>query len=143
MGVMTIRGEVGNLTVTVAGDILDGGVTGWALIQTLERHNREYLVDGPRVAEALEEREVAEIFISQELVDLHQLLGDMLQTFGKGMDLVTHAPVHGFHLGTGLQVDDTMREEVEYFFTNLLSIVPVFQHIAWREIVPDFIEVLH
>ena len=67
----------------------------------------------------------------------------MLQTLGEGMNLVTHAPVHRLHLSTGLQVDDTMREEVEHFLTDLFGIVPVLKHITRREVVPDIIEVLH
>ena len=47
MGVVAIGDEVGHLTIRVAGDILDGGVTGGTLIQSLNRHDGEELVNGP------------------------------------------------------------------------------------------------
>ena len=67
----------------------------------------------------------------------------MLQVLGQRIDFVTNAPVHGLNLGTRLQVHDTVCEQVEYLFPNLLCIVPVFKHIAGREVVPDFVEVFH
>ena len=52
---MTIGYEVGNLAVAVAGDVLQGSVAGRTLVQTLDRHDREELVDGPTVWQALEQ----------------------------------------------------------------------------------------
>ena len=44
---MAVGSEVGYLTIRVAGDILDGGVARGTLVETLDRHDGEYLVDGP------------------------------------------------------------------------------------------------
>ena len=143
MRVMAVGSKIGYLSVRVAGNILNGGITGRTLVQTLDGHNGEYLVDGPRVRQRLEQREVAEILVCQQLVDIHQLLWHVLQVLRQCMNLVTDAPVHRLNLCTRLQIDDTMREEVEHLLTNLLSIVPVFQHIAWTEVVPYLIEILH
>ena len=52
---MAIGYEVGYLSVAVAGDVLQGGVAGRTLVQTLDRHDREELVDGPTVWQALEQ----------------------------------------------------------------------------------------
>ena len=52
---MAIGYEVGNLAVAVAGDVLQGSVAGRTLVQTLDRHDREELVDGPTVWQALEQ----------------------------------------------------------------------------------------
>ena len=41
--------EGGYLSVTVAGDVLQGSVAGRTLVQTLDRHDREELVDSPTV----------------------------------------------------------------------------------------------
>ena len=49
------RYEVGNLAVAVAGDVLQGCVAGRTLVQTLDRHDREELVNGPTVWQALEQ----------------------------------------------------------------------------------------
>ena len=52
---MTIGYEVGYLAVAVAGDVLQGSVAGRTLVQALDRHDREELVDGPTVWQALEQ----------------------------------------------------------------------------------------
>ncbi len=44
---MTVGNEVGYLSVAVAGDVLQGSVAGRTLVQTLDRHDREELVDSP------------------------------------------------------------------------------------------------
>ena len=67
----------------------------------------------------------------------------MLHVLGKTVDLVAHAPVHRLNLGTGLQIYDTMREELQCLIANLLGIVPVFQHVARIQVVPYLIEILH
>ena len=45
--VMTVGHETGNLAVAVAGDILQRGVTCGTLVQSLDRHDGEHLVDSP------------------------------------------------------------------------------------------------
>ena len=67
----------------------------------------------------------------------------MLQTLGQGMNLVAYTPVHSLYFSTGSQVDDTMTEQVENFFANLLGIVPVLQDITWTQVVPNLIQVLN
>ena len=88
------------------------------------------MIDSPRVTQTLEQREVTEVLVCQQLVNVHQFLGDMLQVLGQRIDFMTNAPVHSFNLGTRLQVHDTMCEQVKHLFSDLLGIVPVFNHIA-------------
>ena len=38
---MSVGNEVGNLSVAVAGDVLQGSVAGRTLVQTLDRHDRD------------------------------------------------------------------------------------------------------
>ena len=130
VGVVTIGNEVRYLSVGVAGNVLQGGVARRALVQTLKGKDGEKLVNSPRVAQTLEQREVAEVLVCQQFVDVHQLLGDMLQVLGQRIDFMAYAPVHSFNLGTRLQVHDTVCEQVEHLFPDLLGIVPVFKHIA-------------
>ena len=61
--VVAIGYERGYLAITVAGDILNSGVTCRPFVKSLDRHDGEELVDGPAVGEALEQREIAEILI--------------------------------------------------------------------------------
>ena len=67
----------------------------------------------------------------------------MFQTLCEGMDLMTDAPIHGLHFSACLQVDDTMREQIEHLFADLLCIVPVLEYIARGEVVPDLIKIFH
>ena len=127
---MTIGYEVGYLSVAVAGDVLQGGVAGRTLVQALDRHDREELVDGPTVWQALEQREVAEILVGKNLVQSSQLLRHVLHVLGKVVDLVAYAPVHCLNLSTSFQIYDTVREELQCLIANLLGIVPVLQHVA-------------
>ena len=56
---------------------------------------------------------------------------------------MAYTPVHGFYLGSCLEVDDAMREEFQSLVAYLLSVVPVFEHIAWVQVVPDIIQVFY
>ena len=67
----------------------------------------------------------------------------MLKTLRQSVYLMTYTPIHSLNLCTGLQVDNAVREEVEHLFADLLRIMPVLQHIAGREIIPDIIQVFH
>ena len=140
---MTIGYEVRNLTVAVTGDVLQGSVAGRTLVQALDRHDREELVDSPTVWQALEQREIAEILVGKNLVQSSQLLRHMLHVLGKIVDLVAHAPVHCLNFCTGLQIYDAVREKLQCLIANLLGIVPVFQHVVRIQVVPYLIKVLH
>ena len=134
--------EVGYLAIRVAGDILQGCVARRPFGKALNGHYGEQLVDGPRVGEALEQREVAEILVGEQLVDIAQLFGHVLHLLGERIDFMAYAPVHALNLGTGLEVYDAMREELEGLVAYLLGIMPVFEHILGVEVVPYLVEVL-
>ena len=52
---MSVGNEVGNLSIAVAGDVLQGSVAGRTLVQTLDRHDREELVDKMCIRDRLKE----------------------------------------------------------------------------------------
>ena len=54
MRCMTLCHKVCNLAIRVASDILQCSVASRALVQSLYRHDREQLVDSPRVWQTLE-----------------------------------------------------------------------------------------
>ena len=140
---MAVGGEVGYLAVRVACYVLQGGIACGALVEALYWHDGEHLVDGPRVGEALEQREIAEVLVGEQLVNLHQLLWDVLQVFGQRVDLVAHAPVHGLYLRPCLQINNAVGEEVEHLLAYLLGVVPVFEHVARRQVIPYLIKVFY
>ena len=56
---------------------------------------------------------------------------------------MAYTPIHGLYLGTRLEVDNAVGEEVEHLLANLLGVVPVFEHVAGRQVVPYLVEVFH
>ena len=78
---VSIGDEVGNLAVTVAGDVLKGGIAGGTFIESLDGNDRKELIDGPTIGQRLEEREVAKILVGQEFVHVTKLFGHVFETF--------------------------------------------------------------
>ena len=108
MSDVTTGHEVGNLSVAVAGDILQGGIACGSFGEPLYGHDGEELVDGPRVGQRLEEREVTEILIGQQLVEVLQFLRHMFERLGDGIDFAAHAPVHALNLRPCFQVNQSV-----------------------------------
>ena len=102
MRVVAVGHEIGNFSVAVASDILNGSISSGAFVKPLDGHDGEELVDGPGVGERLEQREVAEILVCQQFVDVHQFLGNVLKALGEDVDFMTYAPVHGLYFGARL-----------------------------------------
>ena len=67
----------------------------------------------------------------------------MLHLLAEDVDLVAHAPIHGLDLSPCLEVDDAMREEFQGLVADLLGVVPVLQHVARGDVVPNLVQVLH
>ena len=67
--------ELVDLAVRVARDVANHGVLRRTLVQPVDRHDREQLVDRPAVRNRLEQREVAEIRVGERLVEVLQILG--------------------------------------------------------------------
>ena len=53
----------------VAGDVAEHGVPRRPLVQPVDRHDREQLLDGPAVGHRLEQREVAEVGVREHGVE--------------------------------------------------------------------------
>ena len=140
---ITAGHEVGNLPIRVASNILQGSRAVRTFIQTLNRHDGENLVNRPGIRQRLEQREVTEIFVSQQLVQITELIRCMLQTRCNLVNLTCNRPVHTFNLCTCLQIDNTVTEQVQRFFTNLLGIMPCLQHTALIQVIPNLIKFLY
>ena len=57
--------------------------------------------------------------------------------------LVADGPIEGLDLGTCLEVDDAVAEEVECFLADVFGIVPVLEERARGELVPYLRQVVH
>src|SRR5437867_3656267 len=62
-----------HLAVGIASDIAQDGMPRRFLIQTVNGHDREKLLDGPTVGHALKQREIAEVRVREHGVDAFQL----------------------------------------------------------------------
>ena len=94
----------------------------------------------PRIRQRLEQREVTEIFVSQQLVQIAEFIRCVFQARCNLVNLTCNRPVHTFNLCTCLQIDNTVAEQVQRFFTNLLSIMPCLQHTALIQVIPNLIK---
>ena len=57
--------EAVDLAVGVAGDVGEDAAAGGLLVEAVDRHDREELVDGPAVGHGLEDRVVAEVGVGE------------------------------------------------------------------------------
>ena len=137
MSHVTGRNKISNLTVRVTSNILQSSRTFRFLIQSLDRHDREYLVNRPRVGKRLEEREITEIFIGKQLRQSAEFIRRMFQTAGNLINLTCNRPIQTLDLCTGFQIYDSMTEQVQRFLSDLLRIVPCFQHLILIQRIPD------
>ena len=137
------RDKVSYLSIRVTSDVLQGCRTVGTFIQALNGHNREYLVDSPGIRQGLEQREVTEIFIRQQFRQSAKFIGSMLQAACNLIHLTHNRPVKTLNLCTCFQIHNSMTEQVERFFTNLLCIVPGFQHLILIQCIPNAIKFLH
>ena len=133
--------EIRDFSIGVASDVLESAVVVRFLVQSVDWHDWEELVDGPGIRQRMEDGEIAEVLVCQEFVENAELLGSMLHGVRQRVDFVSYSPVHTFHFGTGAEVEHTVSEEVEGFFADLLGIVPVLQHGSSGKVVPDVVEV--
>ena len=119
--------EVGDFAVAVAGDVLQGGEVCWVFVKPLNRDDGEELVDGPEVGQRLEQREVAEVFVGQELGQRGEVLGHTFQAVGDVVHLAGDTPIKSLDFGPRFQVEQAEAEQVEGFLTDFLCVVPDFQ----------------
>ena len=59
--------EVGDFSIAIAGNIGEHGGARWFLIQLVNRHHWEDLVDGPKIGEALEDAEITVVEVSHDV----------------------------------------------------------------------------
>ena len=52
--------------IRVTGQVDDHATPGWLLVESMDRHDREDLFDGPGIRRRLEDREIPEVGIGQE-----------------------------------------------------------------------------
>ena len=89
-----VRHEIRDFSIGVASDVLESAVVVRFLVQSMDRHDWEELVDGPGIRQRMEDGEIAEVLVCQELVENAELLGRMLHGVRQSVDFVSYSPVH-------------------------------------------------
>ena len=115
------RDKIGYLSIGITGNVLQGSRAVRFFIQTLNGHNRKYLVDRPRIRKRLKKWEVTEIFISQQFRQSAEFIGSMFQSTGNLIDFTSNRPVK----------------------TYLLGIMPCFKHLVLIQCIPNAIKFLY
>src|SRR5256714_1432321 len=90
---VTQRHEVIDLAIGVAGDVGEHGGAGGTLLQAVYGQDREQVVDRPAVRERLEHREVAEIGVRENRLQVLELLRQTLELAAGVADLRAGGPV--------------------------------------------------
>src|SRR5688572_14747902 len=85
--------EAVDLAVRVAGDVGEHRAAGGTLVEPVQRHDREQLVDRPAVRQGLEHRQVAKIDVGQDRLEVLELFGHLAELARQVPDLCAGCPV--------------------------------------------------
>ena len=104
--------EAVDLAVRVAGHVLQRAAPRRLLVQPVDRHDREELVDRPGVGQRLEEREVAEVAVGEDHVELGEDVLVLLRVLGRELgDAVHDGEVEALHGGAVAEAEHAAVEE--------------------------------
>src|SRR6185437_5784307 len=87
------RDESVDLAVRIAGDVRQHAGASGALLQAVNRHDREQLIDRPAVGERLKNREVAKIGIRKDGLEILELLRQPVELAAGIADAGARGPV--------------------------------------------------
>ena len=106
--------------------------TAWCsgpLVEAMDRHDREELLDRPTVGNRLEDREIAEVGFGQQTVERVQLLGHFVGLAEQAADLAADRPKEFFRLGPLLQGHVAAAEKLHRHVERLLGVMVGFEHV--------------
>ena len=126
LGAAVLPDEAGDLAVGIAGDVGDRGHDIRLLVEALQRHDREELVDGPGVGDRLEQGKVGEIGLAQRQLKVLQLLRDRLDLLDDAVDLAHDLRVEPLGHGALVEAQVAKIEEADRFLNELHGVVVIF-----------------
>ncbi len=121
--------ETINLAVAVAGDIRQNGLTCGFLIEAVNGHHGEQLVDRPHVRERLKYAEIAVIRVGKHGVQMLQLVRDAVVFLRLARDIAHHVPENLFRLGAVAQRDGPVFEKLAHFVAIEDGVIQAFLHV--------------
>ena len=133
--------ELIHLAVGIAGDVAQHATARGLLVQPVNRHDREQLLDGPAIGHALEQREIAEIGVGEHAVQALQLFGKIVQLLGHPLDAPADRPIQCFRQAALLERQIAQAEQVQRGIERLLRVVKALQQILGTERPIGFLQV--
>ena len=105
------------------------------LVQPVDRHHREQLLDRPAVRNRLEQREVAEVGGRQLLVEVLQVLGHFVHLLHELLHLRADRPEQVSACAALLERQVAAAEQVQRHVQRLLRVVIALERVARRQVV--------
>ena len=103
------------------------------LVQPVDRHDREELLDRPAVGHRLEQREVAEVGVRQRVVEALQLLGHVVHLLRRACCSFAQIAQNRFSaMAALLERQVAAGEQVQRHVERLLRVVIALERVALR-----------
>ncbi len=107
----------------------------------MQRHDREQLVDRPAVRQRLEHREVAEVDVGQDRLEVLELLRDLAELARQVAHLRAGRPVQPLGEAPHLDRQVAEAEHLQRLFARLLRVVPALDQAPLADRLPGVVEV--
>src|SRR5688572_9957630 len=139
---LALGDEAVDLAVRVAGDVGEHGAARRPLVEPVQRHDREQLVDGPAVRQRLEHRHVAEIDVGKDRLEVLELLRRAAELARQVPDLGAGRPVEPLGEAAHLDRQVADAEHLLGLLAGLLGVVPALHQAALADGRVRVVEVL-
>ena len=130
--------ELIDLAVRVAGDVAEHGLADRHLVQPMNGHDREELLDRPRIRDRLEQREIAEVGVGERVVEILQILRHVVHVLHELAELVADRPVERLGEAALSQRQVAAVEQVQRHVERLLRVVVALERVARRQVLIAF-----
>ena len=121
---LAMADEMVDLAVRVAGDVGEHRMACRTLIEAMDRHDGEQLVDGPGVGQRLEHRHVAEVEVREDGLDIFELLGHFVQLPAQVADARAGGPIEPFGETTQFEGQQAEVEHLQALLARGQRVVP-------------------
>ena len=122
--------ELIHLAIGIARNVAQYRVLGGFLVQPVNRHDREQLLDRPAVGHALEEREIAEVCVRKHGVESFEFFGEEIEFPRQLLNLAANRPEEILGDATLVERQITQAEQVQRGIERLLCVVIGLEQIA-------------
>src|SRR5579872_1020963 len=107
----------------------------------MDGHDREQLLDGPAIRNALKEGEIAEVGVREHAVQAFQLFGEKFELLGHFENAPANCPIQVFSLAALRQRKIAKIEQIQRRIQRLLGVMKAFEQILGAERLVSFLEI--